>query len=96
MTRFLQSLMMCLLLTALPLAVSGCATKATVRSNYPPLADLQPKAKPVLNPDCLSSELCLTVYNIELEGWGEEGWSAVRRVCEYHKSHGLKVDCTPR
>ncbi len=93
MMQSVRFLMLLLLLAGLSFLASGCATQV---SSFPPSADLQPRAKPLQDPDKIGSEAYLIWYNIELEVWGQEGWDAVRRLCEFHKSLGMKIDCTPQ
>jgi hypothetical protein len=93
MRLLLNYLKACLLIVALPLLASGCATTDTLA--FPPAADLRPTAKPRLDPARITSEAYLDQFDIELEGWGQSAHNAQSRLCQFFKDKGMRIDCTP-
>lgn len=81
-----------LLIAAAAVTVSGCQTAGP---GFPSAADLTVKPKPVADASGLTSEAALDRYETELFLWGEEGWLTVGRLCRFHKSMGMKVECPP-
>lgn len=75
------------------ISLSACAPKATTFQVFPSVADLQQEPKPRLKPEDLGSAAALDAHDIALEAWGERGWRAVARVCQWAKDNGAKVDC---
>jgi len=41
----------------------------------------------------LTSAVAAEQFNSEIEGWGERGWAAVARICQWAKAHGSPADC---
>lgn len=103
---FHRSLTRALLIAASLSLVSACASREHVRPIFPPSADLQVEAKPLLDPKALAkcheaggdpaecSDAALTDHDIAIEGWGGRGWDAVARLCRWAERNGAKgLDC---
>jgi hypothetical protein len=73
--------------------VSACGTPAG--PSLPSAADLTVEPKPVPGPETLTSDQAAQNFNIEIDAWGERGWSAVSRLCRWSKGMGAKIDCPP-
>ena len=94
--RFLRSLMLAPLLVASLLPVTACASRERVTLIYPPSADLAVEAKPVMPPEAVRSETAGIAHDIAIEGWGERGWTTVRRLCRWAADNGMKgLSCPP-
>lgn len=83
----------CLLLAASLSLASGCATTDT--SSFPPSADLQRQPKPRLDPSRIGSDVYLTLYEIDVDLWGQDHYDKVGRLCEFFKAKGMKINCSP-
>ena len=93
--RSRTSLMPALLIAASLSLASGCASRERIRPLFPSAADLRVQPKPVLAVEALSSEAALDQHDIAIEGWGEDGWKAVGRICRWSVANGNKLpfDC---
>jgi len=60
---------------------------------YPPVQDMAVEPKPVPSPDIVTSAKAAAEHDIEIETWGERGWRAVGRICQWAKDNGAKVEC---
>lgn len=82
------------LIAAVSLSLApGCAHRETTFQLYPSAADLKAEPKPRLKPEDLGSAAALDAHEIALEAWGERGWKAVARVCQWAKTNGMEVTC---
>ena len=88
--RSMTFLTLPLLIAGSLLLASGCAGKEPPPSTFPSAADLAVEAKPRLEPAAVESEAALDRYEIDLELWGERGWSAVARLCRFHRAMGMQ------
>lgn len=88
-----KSLTAFLTLPVLLLAVPGCGERERLKPIFPPPADLRIEAKPVPGPEIVTSAQAAADYDIALELWGERGWQAVRRICQWAVANGASVTC---
>lgn len=60
---------------------------------YPPVADLkvEPEPKPPL--EIVTDPAADERHRAEHEAWGRKGWATVRRLCNWARDNGLKVEC---
>lgn len=94
--RFPRSLTLAPQLAASLLLVTGCASRERVTPIYPPSADLEVEAKPIMPPEAVRSEAAGIAHDIAIEGWGERGWGAVGRLCRWAADNGMKgLSCPP-
>ena len=73
--------------------MSGCEGQERIRTAFPPAVDLSVEAKPAITPEVLTSDISAAQYDSDLEAWGERGWAAIARVCNWAKSRGMKIEC---
>ena len=59
----------------------------------PPAQDLVIEPKPAVTEAVLTSAVAAEEYNSALEAYGDRGWAAVKRICQWAKAHGAKVEC---
>ena len=92
--RSIPSLMPVLLIGASLLLAPGCADRVQA---FPPSADLRPEPKPQLDPAAIESEAALDAHDIAIETWGERGWDALARVCQWAVDMGAEIPfaCRP-
>ena len=57
--------------------------------SFPSALDLKIEPKPQATPEVLTSEKAANDYDVALEAWGQRGWDAVGRVCQWSKSLGM-------
>jgi hypothetical protein len=57
----------------------------------PPVADLKRETKPAMPEAALSDDRASASYNSAVEAWGERGWAAVERVCQWFVDNGAVV-----
>lgn len=57
--------------------------------------DLQRQPKPKLDPSRIGSDVYLSLFEIEMEIWGDGLYDQVGRLCEFHKAKGMKINCSP-
>lgn len=87
-------LTLCPLIAGSLLLASGCAGKESM--TFPSAADLAVEPKPLLDPAAVESEAALDRYDIELELWGERGWSQVARLCRFFDEMKMPgLNCPP-
>lgn len=85
------------LIAAALLLAPGCApTPEWIRPLLPPSADLRVEPKPQLAPADVNSEAALDRHDIAIEGWGEDGWKAVGRICRWAEANGAESLRCPR
>lgn len=77
--------------------VCSCASREPRLNAFPPSADLQVEAKPVLTVEALASDNALAEHDAAVEAWGERGWAAVGRMCRWAVTNGaqLPFKCPP-
>jgi len=49
--------------------------------------------KPEITEAVLTSAIADEEYDSHVEAWGERGWAAVARICQWAKAHGSDVEC---
>lgn len=86
-----------LVLVASLALVCSCASKEPRLSAYPPSADLKVEAKPALTVEALASDSALALHDDAIEAWGERGWAAVARICQWSVTNGARLPfkCPP-
>lgn len=98
--QYRKSQTLALILCALSLAVSGCATKERLQPIFPPSADLQAatEAKPIAPPEIVTSAQAAAEHDIAVESWGERVQRAGGRICRWAVDNGaeLPFDCPDR
>lgn len=82
-----------LLLFASASIVSGCGEPDRIQVALPPAQDLAIETKPVVTEAVLESEIAAAEYDSQVEAWGERGWAAIARICNWAKAHGANVKC---
>lgn len=88
-----KSLTAFLTLCACSWVVSGCGGQERLKPIFPPPADLRIETKPIPGPEIVTSAQAAADYDIALELWGERGWQAVRRICQWAADNGAAVTC---
>ena len=94
--RSLKSPIVLLPLAISVLLVAGCAHREPTFQSFPRAEDLQPEAKPTLDPSALTSSAALNRHNVAVEGWGERENRKISRNCQWARDMGMKIDCTPK
>lgn len=89
-----------LLIAASLLSVSGCGTTEPLA--FPPSADLQSHEQPRPDPARLEQEVAagrgdayLDRVDIARLDWGQAAHDAQKRLCQFFKDKGMRVDCDP-
>lgn len=54
---------------------------------------MRPEAKPTPTIDILTDSDAEARYNSAVEAWGERGWTAIARICQWAKDHDPKTKC---
>ena len=91
--RFTLSRMRLLLLLAMPLLASACASSGAIP---PPVPDLQAvvEPKPVPSDDIATSDQANADYNAAIEAWGDRISSAGARLCRWsERAYKIKIGC---
>ena len=96
--RLPRSLTPALLIAALLVPVSSCASRERVTLIFPPHADMAPEEKPRLDPEALDSEAALDAHDSAVEAWGERRDAAVGNICRWAVGNGARLPfgCPPR
>lgn len=92
MTR-VPSLMVCLTIASFGVAVASCETPG---HGLPPVADLTVEPKPVPSEEVLTSRIAGELHDNAIEAWGERGWQAVARLCQWSVDMGAEGLSCPR
>ena len=100
MRQWPHSLTLVLLIAASLSSVSACGTTESL--DFPPSADLQSQEQPRPDPDRLQREVeagrgdaYLDRVDIARLDWGQAAHDAQRRLCQFFKDKGMKVNCEP-
>ena len=79
---------------ALSIAVAGCSN--TPARIGPPVADLTVQPKPAMPIEAITDDRAAADYGSAIETWGDQGWSAVARLCRWAERNKLPHPDCPR
>lgn len=88
--RYTRRLTVLLVLLPSLIIASGCGGAGKTRPAFPSAIDLKREAKPEPTADIVTSAQASEDFNAEIEAWGDRGWSAVDRLCQWAKDMGMK------
>ncbi len=95
--RLPTSLRAALLIASGSTLVASCATTAPIRLSSPAPAAFQQEPRPKLNPQVVidNDEEGFRQHQRDKDEWGQRGWDALNRVCQWFDDQGVKgLPCT--
>lgn len=76
---------------------TACGGQVSVRSSFPPRADLEAvtETKPAPTIAIVESAQAAEHYNAAVEAWGDRVAAAGARLCKFYQTIGMTVRCPP-